>query len=148
MENNVTTELSFNIEVSKYYPKNCSEQNNISVSGIVLKQLEEFLLEDERYRNWERNHRAKGIYLDDEDYIAAIGFFDKSNECDVDMRVWLKNSLSNCSKTTVKRAIMHFIDGMSVNDIADVQSVHHSTISESINKAKKALFKMHISDKA
>lgn len=130
------------IRIKDYYPEDCSEQEFTLVNDETLAELEQMKRDVVNNKKWEKRHRAGSLYIDDEDFIATLGLYTDSQEDELNFRLWFEQALSKCGTITVKRATLYFIDGLSARAIANMESVHHTSVITSIEKAKNALLKM------
>lgn len=130
------------IRLSDYYPGNCSEQKTEIINDEVLAALKEFKRADENYRVWTRRHRAGTLYFDDEEYMGNLGLYTGSHTAGVETAVWLEQVLTHCGKPVIRRAKLYFIEGLTVRTIAEMESVHYTSVCASIEKAKAVLYRV------
>ncbi|MBQ8514205.1 MAG: hypothetical protein IJ496_02300 [Ruminococcus sp.] len=128
------------IRISDFYDDNCSEQEMVEVSDEVLMALQRFKKDDENLRKSDERHLAVGLRYDNDEYMAAaFGLYSESSAEGVELRIWLEQALCDFSEVVVRRAMLYFIEGMSARAIAEMEGVHHSSITKSIEKTKRCL---------
>lgn len=125
-----------------YYEDNCSEQETEEVTDDVLIELLDYKREKERERNERRRHHAGSIDIP-HSKEENLTIEDNSDEEKMYLREWLKHELKNCSKAVVRRMILRYVENYSIKDIAEIESVHYTSVRWTLNKAKEVLAKRY-----
>jgi DNA-directed RNA polymerase specialized sigma24 family protein len=141
---NVNAEHRCNlIRISDYYSDNCSEQEMVEVSDEILMALQRFKKDDENLRKSDERHLAVGLRYDNDEYMAAtFGLYSESSAESIELRIWLEQVLCDFSQIVARRAMLYFLEGLSARAIAELEGVHHSSVTKSIEKTKKRLLEL------
>ena len=123
-----------------YYTFNNGENSEIEVN----EEIGEVILESRRKEeNMERNRRRRCYSLDDVDF-EGDDFADERTPESLFMEQLdnehIKETLDKLSETQRRRLLM-YAEGMSIEEIARVEGVYHTSISRSIEAARKIFLK-------
>ena len=123
-----------------YYTFNNGENSEIEVN----EEIGAVILESRRKEeNMERNRRRRCYSLDDVDF-EGDDFADERTPESLFMEQLdnehIKETLDKLSETQRRRLLM-YAEGMSIEDIAHVEGVYHTSISRSIEAARKIFLK-------
>ena len=123
-----------------YYTFNNGENSEIEVN----EEIGAVILESRRKEeNMERNRRRRCYSLDDVDF-EGDDFADERTPESLFMEQLdnehIKETLDKLSETQRRRLLM-YAEGMSIEDIARVEGVYHTSISRSIEAARKIFLK-------
>ena len=122
------------------YTFNNGENSEVEVN----EELGAVILESRRKEeNMERNRRRRCYSLDDVDF-EGDDFADERTPESLFMEQLdnehIKETLDKLSETQRRRLLM-YAEGMSIEDIARVEGVYHTSISRSIEAARKIFLK-------
>ena len=129
------------LELSSVYKYNCSDQKHVEITNDVLQAYLDFEEADEHYRDWRRNHINKFVTSEEalqQDNMLAI--FDEDYYLD---RIFVEMLKEKCGERTYIRAVLYYLYGMSVTEIAKREKVSNSAIDKSLEKAAKVLAKIY-----
>ena len=123
-----------------YYTFNNGENSEVEVNedigAVILKSRR-------KEENMERNRRRRCYSLDDVDFEGNDFADDRTPESlfmeQLDNE-HIKETLDKLSETQRRRLLM-YAEGMSIEDIARVEGVYHTSISRSIEAARKIFLK-------
>ena len=123
-----------------YYTFNNGENSEVEVN----EEIGAVILESRRKEeNMERNRRRRCYSLDDVDF-EGDDFADERTPESLFMEQLdnehIKETLDKLSETQRRRLLM-YAEGMSIEDIARVEGVYHTSISRSIEAARKIFLK-------
>ena len=123
-----------------YYTFNNGENSEVEVN----EEIGAVILESRRKEeNMERNRRRRCYSLDDVDF-EGDDFADERTPESLFMEQLdnehIKETLDKLSETQRRRLLM-YAEGMSIEDIARVEEVYHTSISRSIEAARKIFLK-------
>ena len=123
---------------------NYSFNNGENSEVEVNEELGAVILESRRKEeNMERNRRRRCYSLDDIDFEGDDFADDRTPESlfmeQLDNE-HIKETLDKLSETQRRRLLM-YAEGMSIEDIARVEGVYHTSISRSIEAARKIFLK-------
>lgn len=131
------------IRIKDYYPDDCSEQEFMEVSDEVLFQLETYKKGERNYHKWVKRHRAGSLHIDDEDFLGYMGKYIESNTDESEIDLFLDQALSICGEIVLRRMKL-LVAGYTKTEIAEIEAVCYTSISASIEKAKKVLAELLI----
>jgi len=123
---------------------NYSFNNGENSEVEVNEEIGAVILESRRKEeNMERNRRRRCYSLDDVDF-EGDDFADERTPESLFMEQLdnehIKGTLDKLSETQRRRLLM-YAEGMSIEDIARVEGVYHTSISRSIEAARKIFLK-------
>ena len=123
---------------------NYSFNNGENSEVEVNEEIGAVILESRRKEeNMERNRRRRCYSLDDVDF-EGDDFADERTPESLFMEQLdnehIKETLDKLSETQRRRLLM-YAEGMSIEDIARVEGVYHTSISRSIEAARKIFLK-------
>ncbi len=123
-----------------YYTFNNGENSEVEVN----EEIGAVILESRRKEeNMERNRRRRCYSLDDVDF-EGDDFADERTPESLFMEQLdnehIKETLDKLSETQRRRLLM-YAEGMSIEEIARVEGVYHTSISRSIEAARKIFLK-------
>ena len=130
------------VKVEDIYGFNNSDEEFVELTDEVLEALNQQKRYEEKYKKWEKRHRANDIFLGTEDFSASLGLYEESFETESDISVLLEEALSAYSKAVLRVAKMYYLCGVSARKIAELENLHHSTVDQYLKYAKKSLCKM------
>ena len=118
---------------------------SVEVSTSVKEELEQ---SDRKIRSQRRQDRR---YLDKEDFIdgltdATMRYPQETDAADLVMKMesyrQLYEAVNELSEAQRRRLLLHFVDNLTHSSIAELEGVSQAAISNSIDRAKKQLFKL------
>ena len=122
------------------YTFNNGENSEVEVN----EEIGAVILESRRKEeNMERNRRRRCYSLDDVDFEGEDFADDRTPESLLIEQLdneHIKETLDKLSETQRRRLLM-YAEGMSIEDIARVEEVYHTSISRSIEAARKIFLK-------
>ena len=122
------------------YTFNNGENSEVEVN----EEIGAVILESRRKEeNMERNRRRRCYSLDDVDFEGEDFADDRTPESLLIEQLdneHIKETLDKLSETQRRRLLM-YAEGMSIEDIARVEGVYHTSISRSIEAARKIFLK-------
>ena len=131
----------FCLKLSSVYETNCSEQKCVEISEEILQAYLEFDRADERLRNFRRRHINKFVTSDEAlERNCTIEKFDEDYQLD---RIVVKQLKEKCGERTYIRAVLHYLYGMTIAEIAQIEKVSETAIDKSLKKVEKALAKTY-----
>lgn len=117
---------------------------SVEVSTSVKKELEQ---SDRKIRSQRRQDRR---YLNREDFIdgltdATMRYPQETDAADLVMKMesyrQLREAVGELSEVQRRRVLLHFVDNLTLSRIAELEGVSQAAISNSIERAKKQLYK-------
>lgn len=125
-----------------FYPEPVGETETMIVDDELLYQLLEFKREEDNYDRKIKRQRINYSY-DNEEFIGALGAYTSGIDNAVAAKTILKEAIRQISKTTYKRAVLHYIMGYSRTQIARMEGVNSSSITRSLDELRSVLFEMY-----
>lgn len=130
------------VYVRDFYSDPVGETETMIVDDEQLYQLLEFKREEDNYDRKIKRQRINYSY-DNEEFIGALGAYNSGIDNAVAAKAILKEAIRQISKTTYKRAVLHYIMGYSQTQIARMEGVNSSSITRSLDELRNVLFEMY-----
>lgn len=130
------------IKLLDYYPDNCSEQEYAEVSDEILRAYDDFKKYEERQRDRYRRHVNRFVDIDTvlEMQNEAAVVFDEDHYLD---EVFFGMLAGRCSEVTYRRARLHYVFGLTISEISEIENVTFNAVKKSIVQATNILKKMY-----
>ncbi len=130
------------VDMSFFYPDNCSDMSVAEVSLDVLKQLLANKRADHNVLRKEKRH-ASYIHLGDEEYAGTIGIFTDSPEAEADSNIFLQALRNRCGDVIYRRGVLLYLYHYTEKDIAEMEHVSQAAVHQSIVRFRKMFMEMH-----
>lgn len=131
------------MDISSVYPSNCSEQKSEIVTNEVIETYENIFRKWNSKRVSECRHRNKKIYLGNEDFEASIGAVTYSHEETVESDIYLEYISQFFSDVVFKRGMMYYMEKYTEKEIAEIEKVSQTAVSNSICVFKNTMAKLY-----
>ena len=131
------------LDISSVYPTNCSEQKSEIVKKDIIEAYENIFRTWDNKRVSEYRHRNKKIYLGNEDFEASIGAVTYSHEEIVESDIYLEYISQFFSNVVFKRGMMYYMEKYTEKEIAEIENVSQTAVSNSICLFKKTMAELY-----
>ena len=128
------------VTLTSVYDKNCSGESMVDVNDEVLFWLEVFVRMENNY-NRKLRYNPNGESFDEVRHGEMHGYCEKSFEEEILEKIWLENLLNECGEVASRRAMIAINGNLSMREIAEMDDVHHSSVEESFEQIRDALYK-------
>lgn len=126
--------------ISSVYSVNCSNEETVDVNDEVLLWMEKFVRDENNY-NRKLRYNSVTEEFDEIKQGEINGCIEKSFEGDILDKIWLDRLFEECGEITIRRIKLVVNGNLSARGIAEIEGVHHSSVDESLKKAKEVLYK-------
>ncbi len=129
--------------LSSVYQHNCSNQKMVIVDDDVLEVFRQSNRDRERERSRRRRH-GSNIYLGgSENFDAELGLITSAPDEAVEDTLYLEYIKHFFDDKVYNRGIMYYLQGLTQQEIADIEEVSATAVHKSIVKFKSVMAELY-----